>query len=224
MTLGKNFLNGISERIGCENLIGILASGSGSNFKTLHSLLKNRCSFRLLHNETQTELVNYCDSFQIPHVRVSQGSYPNRQSHEEAMLEVLQGWHRETPFDLVVLAGFMRILTPYFIQHFHQSITRSKASDDPQVKAVPLLNLHPADPGLYKGARALEYAYRKKFPRWSGCLHEVEAELDSGKIVAMQSFGMPAQGTLTQWENQFKRQENDFFAKEIIKIWEEMKN
>jgi phosphoribosylglycinamide formyltransferase 1 len=91
-------------------------------------------------------------------------AYPSREAFDEALMQAIDA-HQP---DLVVLAGFMRILTPGFTQHYEGR----------------MLNIHPsllpAFPGLHTHQRALE----------AGCqlagatVHFVTADLDHGPIVA----------------------------------------
>jgi len=91
-------------------------------------------------------------------------AYPSREAFDAAMMQEID---RHTPA-LVVLAGFMRILTPGFVQHY----------------AGRLLNIHPsllpAFPGLHTHERAIEAGC--KFA--GATVHQVTAELDHGPILA----------------------------------------
>lgn len=78
--------------------------------------------------------------------------------------------------DLVVLAGFMRVLTPAFLRHFEGRV----------------LNLHPALPGAFPGVRAIERAHeacRTSGLRETGVMvHRVVPEVDAGPPVAVESI------------------------------------
>jgi phosphoribosylglycinamide formyltransferase-1 len=86
-----------------------------------------------------------------------------REAHDRAVAEVLDG----AGADVVCLAGYMRILSPWFVEHYH---TR-------------LINVHPsllpAFPGLHAQRQALEHGCRI-----SGCtVHFVDAKVDHGPII-----------------------------------------
>ena len=90
--------------------------------------------------------------------------YPDRAAYDLALQAAVDAY---TP-DLVVLAGFMRILTPGFVEHY----------------AGRLINIHPSllpsFTGLHTHQRALDAGVR-----WHGCtVHFVTAELDHGPIIA----------------------------------------
>jgi len=81
----------------------------------------------------------------------------------DELLEILN----EARIDRIFLLGFMRMLSPEFIQQW----------------AKPLLNLHPSLLPQYKGLQAIERAYQAKEERMGVTVHEVTAALDSGPIL-----------------------------------------
>ena len=90
-------------------------------------------------------------------------AYPSREAFDTALAQAIDAYEPS----LVVLAGFMRILTPGFVDHF----------------AGRLVNIHPsllpAFPGLHTHQRAIDAGCR-----FAGCtVHEVTAELDVGPIL-----------------------------------------
>ena len=96
----------------------------------------------------------------IPTACIKHGDYDDRESFDRAVAEVLDGYEPE----LVVLAGFMRILSPWFVQHYEGRI----------------LNIHPAllpkYPGLDTHQRVLDAG-----DEWHGStVHFVTEELDGG--------------------------------------------
>ncbi len=98
-----------------------------------------------------TEVVSHCD-------------YPTREAFDGALASVVDGYRPA----LVVLAGFMRILTPGFVAHYRGR----------------LINIHPsllpAFPGLHTHQRAIEAGCR-----FAGAtVHQVTADLDHGPILA----------------------------------------
>jgi len=100
----------------------------------------------------------------IPTAVLDHKAYPSREAFDAALVQEID---RHAPA-LVVLAGFMRILTPGFVAHY----------------AGRLINIHPsllpAFPGLHTHKRAIEAGC--KFA--GATVHEVTAELDHGTILA----------------------------------------
>ena len=146
--------------------LGILLSGRGSNFG---AIADNVASGKL---EAQIAVVisNRADAPGIEWARrrglnalviPSKGTV--REEHDRQVVAAL----REHEVDLVCLAGYMRLLSPWFVQQFPNRI----------------LNIHPAllpaFPGLESQKQALEYGVKV-----SGCtVHFVDADLDHGAIV-----------------------------------------
>ena len=99
---------------------------------------------------------------------LAHGNYANREAFDAALAQAIDLHDRPDQPALVVLAGFMRILTPAFVARY----------------AGRLLNIHPsllpAFPGLHTHQRALEAGC--KFA--GATVHQVTAELDHGPILA----------------------------------------
>jgi len=99
---------------------------------------------------------------------LAHGDYATREAFDAALAQAIDGYDRPEQPALVVLAGFMRILTPGFVARY----------------AGRLLNIHPsllpAFPGLHTHQRALEAGCKLA----GATVHEVTAELDHGPILA----------------------------------------
>lgn len=144
--------------------VAILISGNGTNLQAfIDAVARGSLDIHLavvLSNQPDAfGLVRATDAG-IPTECVQNADYADRESFDQAMIDVLEQ-HR---VDLVVLAGFMRILSNVFIQHFEGRV----------------LNIHPAllpkYPGLNTHQRAIEAG-----ERWHGStVHFVTEELDGG--------------------------------------------
>lgn len=146
--------------------LGILLSGRGSNLTAIADNIANG----KLQAEIAIVLSNRDDALGIEVARLrgfttavlpSQGQ--KREEHDLAVVNLL----REAGVELVVLAGYMRLLSPWFVQQFPEKI----------------LNIHPsllpAFPGLEAQKQALAYGVQ-----FSGCtVHFVDEHLDHGAIL-----------------------------------------
>ena len=150
-----------------KNLV-ILISGRGSNMVAI----ADACAAEGWDARIAAVISNRPDAAGLDHARalgiataiVNHRDFDGREAFDAALAQVIDGF---AP-DVVLLAGFMRILTPGFVQHY----------------AGRMLNIHPsllpAFPGLHTHRRAIE----------AGCklagttVHVVTAELDHGPIVA----------------------------------------
>lgn len=148
--------------------IVVLISGSGSNLQAIIDAiaaghLKARIA-GVLSNKADAYGLVRAQQASIPTAVLSHSAYASREDFDAAMAQQIDAW---SP-DVVVLAGFMRILTPAFVQHYEGR----------------LLNIHPSllprHKGMHTHRRALEEGDREH-----GCsVHYVTAELDGGPVIA----------------------------------------
>lgn len=147
--------------------IVILISGRGSN---MEALIRARDAGTLpvniaavVSNRQDAKGLETATNAGIPTVVLDHKEFPSREYFDAALTACID----EFAPDLVVLAGFMRILTPTFVRHYENR----------------LLNIHPSllpsFPGLHTHQRALDEGVRVH-----GCtVHFVTAELDHGPVV-----------------------------------------
>ena len=147
--------------------IGVLLSGRGSNFEALAEAV---ASGRIPNAEIALVLSNREDAPGIARARargIAAQVIPSKGLQREAYDRLAVAALREKQVDLICLAGFMRLLSPYFIQAFPNRI----------------LNIHPSllpsFPGLEAQRQALDYGVK-----FVGCtVHFVDENLDAGPIV-----------------------------------------
>jgi phosphoribosylglycinamide formyltransferase-1 len=147
--------------------IVILISGRGSNMEAL----VQRCAAEgwparvaaVVSNRPDASGLAFAAAHGVPTAVVDHRAYPDRAAFDAALAQAIDAF---AP-DLLVLAGFMRILTPGFVQHY----------------AGRLLNIHPsllpAFPGLHTHRRALEAGCKLA----GATVHFVTPELDLGPSV-----------------------------------------
>ena len=151
--------------------IGILLSGRGSNFE---AIAKNVASGKIPNARVSVAISNVANAGGLDVARrmgitaiVVPSKGKQREAHDREMVTVL----REHKVDLICLAGYMRLLSPWFVQQFPQRI----------------LNIHPsllpAFPGLEAQQQAFAYGVKV-----AGCtVHFVDEELDHGAIVVQKA-------------------------------------
>ena len=147
--------------------IGVLLSGRGSNFEALAEAV---AAGRIPNAEIALVLSNREDAPGIARARargIATQVIPSKGLQREAYDRLVVAALREKQVDLICLAGFMRLLSPYFIQAFPNRI----------------LNIHPSllpsFPGLEAQRQALDYGVK-----FAGCtVHFVDESLDAGPIV-----------------------------------------
>lgn len=150
--------------------IAVLVSGSGTNLQAIIDNIKSG----VLKAEIVCVISNKADAYAltrarengIPTVLHENSAYTDRRQYDRATVEILKSYK----VDLIVLAGFMRILTDVMVNAFPNSI----------------INIHPAllpsFQGLHAQQQALDYGVR-----YAGCtVHFVDNGTDTGPII-MQS-------------------------------------
>jgi phosphoribosylglycinamide formyltransferase-1 len=147
--------------------IGVLLSGRGSNFDALAASVE---AGRIPRAEISIVVSNRETAQGIEKARargIDTRVIPSKGLEREAYDRLVVAALQEKNVDLVCLAGYMRLLSPYFVKEFPQRI----------------LNIHPsllpAFPGLEPQRQALEHG-----AKFSGCtVHFVDENLDAGPIV-----------------------------------------
>src|SRR5438445_9951365 len=151
--------------------LGILLSGRGSNFE---AIAKNIASGIITNARIAIVISNRADAAGIETARrlgletaVIPSKGKAREEHDREVVEALQKFK----VDLVCMAGYMRLLSPWFVKQFPHRI----------------LNIHPSLLPAFPGLEAQEqaFAYGVKV---SGCtVHFVDEELDHGAIIVQKT-------------------------------------
>ena len=147
--------------------IVVLLSGRGSNFIAIHKAIGaqaiNAEIVAVLSNKADAAGLEYARKVGIPAHVIEHRAFPDRESFDREMIGVIDEYEP----GLVVLAGFMRILTGDFVRHY----------------AGRLINIHPSllpkFPGLDTHQRAIDAGE----PEHGATVHFVEEEVDSGEII-----------------------------------------
>jgi len=148
--------------------IAVLVSGNGSNLQALIDAHNGKQLsgqiIGVLSNKADAYALQRAKDANIATAVISHKDYPNRESFDEAMHQQLLAWQ----VDLVILAGFMRILTPDFVLQWQGK----------------MLNIHPSLLPFYKGVNTHQRVLNTG-DRLHGCtVHFVTAELDAGQSIA----------------------------------------
>jgi phosphoribosylglycinamide formyltransferase-1 len=154
-------------RVKAGRNIGVLISGRGSN---LEAILKARAAGSLgaeirvvISNEQGAGGLQHAAEYDVPAYVLSHRGFARREEYEEQLIREL----RAHEVEVVVLAGFMRLLTDHFLAAFPNRV----------------INIHPsilpAFPGVDAQGQAMDYGVRV-----SGCtVHFVDGGTDSGPII-----------------------------------------
>jgi phosphoribosylglycinamide formyltransferase-1 len=184
--------------------IGVLVSGSGTN---LQSII-DRCGDGsipatiacVISNNEKAYALERARNNGIPALCLNHADFSGRTAYDAELITVLHAHGVE----LVVLAGFMRIITPMFIEAFPNAI----------------MNVHPAllpaFPGLHAQRQALDYGVKV-----TGCtVHFVDAGTDTGPIIMQATVPVEANDTEEILSARIRAEEHRIFP-EAIRLFAE---
>lgn len=179
--------------------LAVFCSGYGSNFEAILRAVRAR--------RLKAEIaVLVCDKpgayalkralkRKIPVVCASPKLFASKADYETFILGILKA----EKIKLVVLAGFMRILSPLFIGAMRNRI----------------VNVHPSYLPAFKGAHAIRDVFEAKAPFTGVTVHLVNEEVDAGRILAQKKIFLKKNDTLERLETRIHRVEHALYPAAI---------
>lgn len=177
----------------------MLISGSGTNLQAIIDAIEEK----RLDAFIQVVISNKEEAFGLARARkhniptevIDHRKFATRESYDQAVVDIL----RTRQVDLVILAGFMRLLSPVFVKAFSNRV----------------MNIHPAllpaFPGLHVQRKALEHGVR-----FSGCtVHFVNEECDQGPIVIQAAVPVFPDDTEESLSARILREEHRIYPRAI---------
>jgi phosphoribosylglycinamide formyltransferase-1 len=147
--------------------LGILASGSGSNFEVIAQAIAarelNAQIQVLIYNNPTAGVIARAERWGVKSVLINHRQFANREDFDRQIVATLKEYDAE----LIVMAGWMRVVTKVFIDAFPHQI----------------INIHPSLLPSFRGVKAVEQALAAKV-KISGCtVHLLSVEVDAGPIL-----------------------------------------
>lgn len=153
--------------------IAVLISGNGSNLQAIIDAIAKGLPVEIkivISNNPQAYGLERAKQAHIPtHVLQAQ-DFPTRVDYDKELIACLDQFQPR----LIILAGFMRILSALFIEHFNNRI----------------LNIHPALLPKYPGLNTHQMVYNNKDKIHGSTVHVVTEHLDAGPIIAQSAFAV----------------------------------
>ncbi len=176
----------------------ILFSGEGSNLenliRTLHGVHCNVVS--AITNRPDAGGTAKAEALGVHVDIIDHTAFKSREAFDAALVRTIKAYNPE----LVVMAGFMRILTPVFTD------------------AVRAINLHPSLLPQFKGARAIERSFESAERICGVSVHWVSSELDGGAVIMQESFEKAADETLESFTCKIRAIEHTLLPQTIITL------
>jgi len=180
-------------------ILGVLASGSGSNLEAIAIAIENgnlQAKIAVvIYNEPEAFAKQRAEKFGISAIYINHRDYKSRQALDRAIIDVLN----QSNVDLVIMAGWMRIVTQVLINAFPERI----------------LNIHPSLLPSFKGIHAINQAFDYGV-KITGCtVHLLNLEVDSGKILRQAAVPVLADDTLETLQKRIQVQEHIIYPEAI---------
>lgn len=180
--------------------IAVFASGNGSNFEAIAKTKYKKIKIKLLITDKEDA---YCiersKRLNIPYFVFPYKKFKSKKEYEESILKKL----KEEQIDVIVLAGYMRILEETILNAYENKI----------------INIHPSLLPAFKGMNAIEEAYKAKVKIIGITVHYVNSELDGGEIIAQECFKIKNL-TLNETEAKIHKLEHKLYPKVLKELFD----
>jgi len=177
----------------------VLVSGRGTNLQAIIDAVKNRrikAHLKLVVSDKKNAYALIRSrKAGIKNIFIDPACFKDREYFDR---ELVKNFKNEK-IDFIVLAGFMRILSPYFIRTFKNKI----------------LNIHPALLPAFKGAHAIKDAYTYGAKITGVTVHFVDEKVDHGPIILQESLAINPKDSLSALEVKIHAVEHRLYAQAI---------
>lgn len=169
--------------------IVVLASGKGTNFEAL--ALKLRDEVKALIVDRECGAIDRAKRLGIPFIRL-----------EKPWQESLRRILRDGNYDLIVLAGFMRIIPEDIVREFYPKI----------------INIHPALLPAFPGVNSIERAFEKGVKVTGITIHIVTEKVDDGPIILQRAIYIKDDWDLRKLESTVHRVEHIWYPRVVRRL------
>ncbi len=182
--------------------LGILASGKGSNFEyIIKSIKKKQINAEisiLIVNNPNCLAIKKAIKYDIPYVIINHRDCKSRLEHDKLVMKKLE----ELSVELVVMAGWMRIVGEEIINKFNNR----------------LINIHPSLLPSFKGIDAIKQAMDKRVTITGCTVHYVQKEVDAGSIIIQAAVPLKEKDSIETLKNRIQDMEHIILPLAIAKV------
>lgn len=154
--------------------VGVLASGTGTNLQALIDRVHGRDGIQIVavaSDKPGANALARASAAGIPTAVFAAAAFRDRDERDRALVR----WLGERRVELVVLAGYMQLLTPSFLAEF----------------AGRVINVHPALLPAFAGLRAVEQALQYGVKVFGVTIHFVDEGVDTGPVILQRAIELP---------------------------------
>lgn len=184
--------------------IAMFISGRGSNMEAIlkqarDGMLADCCEVALVFANTAEALgLRVAERYGVATAYIESRGKRRREFDRQALdlLEPLR-------LDYLVLAGYMRILSPIVIERYRNRI----------------INIHPADTRVYQGIHGYEWAFEQRLPTTKITVHLVDEGVDSGRILAQRDVDLRGANSLEEVQQRGLRVEHALYSETLRDVF-----
>jgi len=182
--------------------IAFMASGNGTNAENLireiHAGRIPGEAVVVICDKPGAEIFERAARLGVEGVLVDRKAFPDKTSFEAVLTHELE----QRQIEMVVLAGFMRILSDSFVKKYLGKI----------------INIHPSYLPDFKGAHAIRDAYAAKASETGVTVHFVEPEVDDGPVILQRKISIEAADDLGSLEKKIHCMEYEIYPEALRKV------
>ena len=178
--------------------VGVLVSGEGSNLQAILDTVHGRDGIEVVavgSNKADARGIERARAAGVETGVFPSGDYPDRAARDEAM----GAWLDERGVELLVLAGFMEVLSPEFIRRFRHRI----------------VNVHPSLLPSFAGLHAIEQAIEHGVRVTGVTVHFVDEGVDTGPIILQRALELPYAADVPDVEARIHEIEHELLPRAI---------
>lgn len=179
--------------------IAFLVSGSGTNMENLIKKIRagevHADPVVVISNKPGAKALEKAAALGVKTAVVDHKAYPDRETFDGALSECLE----KHKVELVVLAGFMRVLTPGFVKKYYGR----------------LINIHPALLPAFPGAHAIRDAWDAKVKETGVSVHFVDTGVDTGPVILQRKVPILPGDTLETLEARIHQTEYEIYPEAL---------
>ena len=178
--------------------VGVLASGAGTNLQALLDRVHGREGVQIVavaSDKPGARALERARSAGVPEAAFPTARYEDRGARDEAIAD----WLEERGVELVVMAGYMRLLSPSFLARFPGRV----------------INVHPAllpaFPGLHAVQQAIDYGVKV----FGVTVHFVDEGVDSGPVILQRALELPSADDPDEVRQELRPLEHELLAEAV---------
>ncbi|MCT3048908.1 phosphoribosylglycinamide formyltransferase [Leuconostoc mesenteroides] len=185
--------------------LAVFASGTGTNFQALNDAILQRNLnaeiVRLIVDKSTAGALNLAKLFGIPATAIKYSNYETKIEAEQVIINQLE----TDQVDGILLAGYMRILTPKLIDAYSGKI----------------INLHPAMLPKFPGRHSILDAFESGVSETGVTVHFVDNGIDTGEIIAQEAVPILVNDTIDLLETRIHNVEHVLYPNTLAKLIDE---